>query len=110
MKRIFAVALVALFVACDTVPRHTLTLTFNESGDRLTIVADQRGCPTAARDVAGVCLSLGLRCASSPESGPYGLYHFAGGGEATWHEFAKTIIELARFPRPIDVVPPAAVA
>lgn len=37
MKRIVAVALVALFLACDTVPRHTLTLTFNDSGDRLTI-------------------------------------------------------------------------
>jgi dTDP-4-dehydrorhamnose reductase len=73
--------------------------------DRLTIVADQRGCPTAAKDVANVCLSLALRCAASPESSPYGLYHFAGGGEASWHEFAKTIVELARLPRPIDVAP-----
>ncbi len=38
MKRIFAAALAALFaVACDPVPRHTLTLTFNDSGDRVTI-------------------------------------------------------------------------
>ena len=73
--------------------------------DRLTIVADQRGCPTAAHDVANACLSLALRCASSRESGPYGLYHFAGGGGATWHEFAKAIIELARLPRSIEVAP-----
>jgi dTDP-4-dehydrorhamnose reductase len=73
--------------------------------DRLTIVADQRGCPTAAQDVANVCLSLALRCASSRDSGPYGLYHFAGGGDATWHEFAKTIVELARLPRSIEIVP-----
>jgi dTDP-4-dehydrorhamnose reductase len=73
--------------------------------DRLTIVADQRGCPTAAQDVANVCLSLAHRCASSRESGPYGLYHFAGGGEATWHEFAKAIVELARLPRSIEVAP-----
>jgi dTDP-4-dehydrorhamnose reductase len=73
--------------------------------DRLTIVADQRGCPTAAQDVANVCLSLALRCASSPASGPYGLYHFAGGGEATWHEFAKTILDLAHPPRSVEVVP-----
>ena len=73
--------------------------------DRLTIVADQRGCPTAAQDVASACLSVALRCASNPESGPYGLYHFAGGGEATWHEFAKAIVELARLPRSIEVVP-----
>jgi dTDP-4-dehydrorhamnose reductase len=73
--------------------------------DRLTIVADQRGCPTAAQDVANACLSLALRCASSPDSSPYGLYHFAGGGEATWHEFAKAIVELARLPDPIEIVP-----
>src|SRR5262245_2284487 len=73
--------------------------------ERLTIVADQRGCPTAAQDVANACLSLALRCASSRESGPYGLYHFAGGGEASWHEFAKTIVELARLPRSIEVAP-----
>jgi dTDP-4-dehydrorhamnose reductase len=73
--------------------------------DRLAIVADQRGCPTAANDVASACLSLALRCASNPDDGPYGLYHFAGGGEATWHEFAKAIVALARPPGSIEVVP-----
>jgi dTDP-4-dehydrorhamnose reductase len=73
--------------------------------DRFTIVADQRGCPTAAQDVASACLSLALRCAANPESSPYGLYHFAGGGEATWHEFAKAIVALARLPGSIEVVP-----
>ena len=73
--------------------------------DRLTIVADQRGCPTAARDVASACLAIALRSAANPEHGPYGLYHFAGGGEATWHEFAKSIVDLARLPRPVEVVP-----
>ncbi len=73
--------------------------------DRLTIVADQRGCPTAAQRCCQRLSLLALRCASNPESGPYGLYHFAGGGEATWHEFAKAIVELARLPRSIEVVP-----
>ena len=31
--------------------------------DDLTIVADQRGCPTAARDVASACLDIAMRCA-----------------------------------------------
>jgi dTDP-4-dehydrorhamnose reductase len=73
--------------------------------DRLTIVADQLGCPTAARDVAQACLTTALRCGASPARGSYGLYHFAGAGEATWCEFAKTIVELAHFSRPIEVVP-----
>jgi len=40
MKRSAAVAViavVALFAACDSVPRHKLTLTFNDAGDRVTI-------------------------------------------------------------------------
>ena len=30
---------------------------------RLTVVTDQRGCPTAARDIATVCLGVAMRCA-----------------------------------------------
>ena len=63
--------------------------------DRLTIVADQRGCPTAARDLAGACLDIALRCARDPADVPYGIYHYAGRGEATWSEFAGTIVEMA---------------
>jgi dTDP-4-dehydrorhamnose reductase len=55
----------------------------------------QRGCPTAARDIARVCLDIASHCAAEPASAPYGTYHFAGGGEASWYEFAKTIVELA---------------
>ena len=36
--------------------------------DRLTIVADQRGCPTAARDIAQACLDIAVRCASEPRA------------------------------------------
>jgi dTDP-4-dehydrorhamnose reductase len=63
--------------------------------ERLTVVADQRGCPTAARDIAKASLDVVLRCASKPEQAPYGIYHFAGAGEATWFEFAKAVVELA---------------
>jgi dTDP-4-dehydrorhamnose reductase len=62
--------------------------------DQLTIVADQRGCPTAATDIAGACLEIAMRCASEPERTPYGVYHFAGAGGATWFDFAKAIIEM----------------
>ncbi len=63
--------------------------------DRLTIVADQRGCPTAAHDIASACLTIALCCAIEPERAPYGVYHFAGAGDATWFEFARAIVELA---------------
>src|SRR5262249_5392167 len=75
--------------------------------ERLSIVADQRGCPTAARDIARACLDIALCCAAEPEKAPYGIYHFAGAGEASWFEFAKTIIDLAadRLPRSPEVLP-----
>jgi len=75
--------------------------------ERLTIVADQRGCPTAARDIAKACLDIARRCAEEPDCAPYGLYHFAGEGEATWFEFACAILEMAggRLPRQPQVVP-----
>jgi dTDP-4-dehydrorhamnose reductase len=63
--------------------------------DRLTIVADQRGCPTAARDIAKACIDIAIACALAPEHAPYGTYHFAGAGEATWFEFASAIIDMA---------------
>jgi len=63
--------------------------------DRLTVVADQRGCPTAARDIAQACLDIALRCTSERDEVAYGTYHFAGAGEASWFEFASAIVELA---------------
>jgi dTDP-4-dehydrorhamnose reductase len=75
--------------------------------DRLTIVADQRGCPSAAADIAKACLDIAMRCVAEIERAPYGVYHFAGAGEASWFEFAKAIVELAghRLPRSPQVVP-----
>jgi dTDP-4-dehydrorhamnose reductase len=75
--------------------------------DRLTIVDDQQGCPTAARDIAKACIDIALRCAREQERAPYGTYHFAGAGEATWFEFATAIVELAsdRTRRSPQVVP-----
>lgn len=75
--------------------------------ERLTVVADQRGCPTAASDIAKACIEVATNCASNPDGVPYGLYHFAGGGEATWFEFACAIVELAAdyWPRVPQITP-----
>jgi dTDP-4-dehydrorhamnose reductase len=63
--------------------------------DRLTIVDDQRGCPTSAREIAIACRDIALLCATRPGEAPYGLYHFTGGGEASWCEFARAIVDLS---------------
>ena len=63
--------------------------------DQLKIVSDQRGCPTPAQDVARASLEIAKRCMADPQNIPYGTYHFAGAGEASWFEFATAIIRLA---------------
>ena len=53
----------------------------------LRVVADQRGCPTYARDLAIMIKQL-LRTDLD------GIIHAAGAGDCTWHEFACEIVSL----------------
>ncbi|MCA7011631.1 dTDP-4-dehydrorhamnose reductase [Dickeya dadantii] len=57
--------------------------------DTLGVVADQRGCPTYAGDIAGAIITLLQQQADA------GLYHFCGDEEVSWHEFAGTIFAIA---------------
>ena len=59
--------------------------------DKIGVVADQRGTPTYAADLASAILSI-LR---SPQP-VYGTFHFTDLGETTWHEFAVAIRRLGR--------------
>lgn len=56
---------------------------------QLNVVADQRGCPTFADDLADALLTI------AEKGGPAGVYHAAGAGETTWAEFAKEIFALS---------------
>jgi dTDP-4-dehydrorhamnose reductase len=55
--------------------------------DELTVVDDQRGCPTY----------VGHLAAAVPElvELPYGVWHVAADGECTWCEFAREIVRAA---------------
>ncbi len=57
--------------------------------DRLTIVADQIGGPTAAADIARAVLSMARAMIADPGKG--GLYHFAGTPDVSWAAFAREI-------------------
>lgn len=62
--------------------------------DELRVVADQRGRPTAARDLATALVKL---CGLLPSgSDGWGTYHLANEGEATWHRFARVVVERQR--------------
>ncbi|MEP1328078.1 dTDP-4-dehydrorhamnose reductase [Pseudophaeobacter sp.] len=62
--------------------------------ERLTIVADQIGAPTPARDIAIACLTIARQLAEDP--GKTGTYHLAGHPETSWAGFAREIFARAR--------------
>jgi len=59
----------------------------------LRVVADQRGCPTAAADIAAALMVI----AEHIERGEakWGTYHFVGADATSWHGFAEAIFDLA---------------
>jgi dTDP-4-dehydrorhamnose reductase len=61
----------------------------------LRVVADQRGCPTYAGDLADALVALG----NVPQLAA--TYHYCNAGETTWHAFATAIIEEARRRAPL---------
>jgi dTDP-4-dehydrorhamnose reductase len=65
-------------------------LRLGQERDKLGIVDDQHGAPTAAADIAAATLEI---CAALAEGRQgFGTFHFCGGGEVTsWHGFAQAI-------------------
>ncbi len=61
--------------------------------DRLTIVADQVGGPTPARDIAALCLDAAAQLAADPAK--TGTYHFSGAPDVSWADFAREILSRA---------------
>ena len=62
--------------------------------DELTVVDDQRGCPTFASDLARALLEL-------IETPYYGTYHVTNSGETTWYDFAVRILKEAGVDTPV---------
>lgn len=70
----------------------------------LRVVADQRGTPTAAPDLAAAILDIAAILLRDGWASKYGgIFHATGAGETTWHGFAGAIFEAAGL-HP-DVVP-----
>lgn len=63
--------------------------------ERLTVVADQFGAPTAAGLIADVTAHVLHTLWYTPEatSRVYGLYHLAAAGEASWYDYARYLVE-----------------
>jgi dTDP-4-dehydrorhamnose reductase len=58
----------------------------------LRVVADQRGTPTAAPDLAAAILAIAAKIRATGWQPAYrGIFHATGAGETTWHGFASAI-------------------
>lgn len=71
--------------------------------DRLTVVDDQYGGPTAAADIAGALMTMGQ--AFVENRGVAGVFHYCGQPAVSWRDFADAIFETAGWPNRPDVAP-----
>lgn len=57
--------------------------------DRLRVVADQTGGPTAAADIADTIYRMAMRMTTGPKVG--GIFHYSGAPDVNWAQFAREI-------------------
>ena len=86
-------------------------LNLGQTRDHLRVVADQRGCPTAADDLADIVLAVAHVALTRWRDEYAGVFHSGGTGETTWHGFAEAIFAdtrpvTARASRPSSRSPP----
>lgn len=65
-------------------------LNLSATRDRVSVVADQVGTPTAADDLASALLIAAEKASKSEAL--WGTYHFGGAAEASWYELAQGVI------------------
>ena len=70
-------------------------LRLGETRGEVGVVADQRGNPTFAIDLADALLALAERLKSDSSPDLRGVFHITGAGEASWADFAQTIFARA---------------
>ncbi|WP_306113049.1 MULTISPECIES: dTDP-4-dehydrorhamnose reductase [unclassified Roseovarius] len=71
--------------------------------DRLTIVADQIGGPTPARDIAKACHKMARALMADPSK--TGTYHFSGSPDVSWADFAREIFAQAGITSEVADIP-----
>jgi dTDP-4-dehydrorhamnose reductase len=76
-------------------------LRLSETRDTLSVVADQIGGPTPARDIAGACLMIAEQLQEDPLKS--GTYHYSGAPNVSWADLASEIFTQAA--RSVTVTP-----
>lgn len=63
--------------------------------DEIGVVADQRGNPTSALDIADGVLAVAANLVGDDDPALRGIFHMTAAGEASWAEFAEHIFSAA---------------
>jgi dTDP-4-dehydrorhamnose reductase len=63
--------------------------------DEVKVVADQRGNPTSALDIADGVISVAANLAHGGKAEQRGIFHMTAAGEASWAEFAAAVFALS---------------
>ncbi|MAS42463.1 MAG: dTDP-4-dehydrorhamnose reductase [Rhodobacteraceae bacterium] len=80
------------WVYCDIGANFVKTMLRLADRDRLTVVADQRGKPTSAIDLAEALIAIAPRLETAPEGDPaWGVFHYSGAGTTHWAGFAEAV-------------------
>ena len=89
----------------------TTMLRLAATREKVQVVDDQRGAPTAACDLAAAILDLADHLTDQRTDDRGGVYHLAGAGETTWYGFAAAIFAgWARRGRRVPILEPIATA
>ncbi len=70
-------------------------LRLNETRDEVGVVADQRGNPTSALDIADALIAIAARIRDDSSPRLRGIFHMTGSGEGTWADFAEAVFREA---------------
>lgn len=75
-------------------------LRLGQEREELSVVDDQEGTPTYAKDLASFIHSI-----ISENSNKYGLYHYSNQGKTTWYGFAKAIFNFEKIKVNLSPIP-----
>lgn len=89
-----AIVRTAWVVSADGANFVKTMLRLGAERDTLNVVADQRGCPTHAGDLAQALAVIAARFTGDPDQ-PSGTWHCSNLGETTWHGLATQTFAIA---------------
>jgi len=82
-------------------------LRLGKERDNLSVVYDQIGAPTYARDIAKTMLNIVVNIENGQPNFS-GIYHFAPTGVTCWYDFAKAIFEIENIDCQVVAIPTSA--